>query len=150
MLIYLISLITLITLLNTVKTETYTVKSAGIIFRNGVSTTNEWLYPELDYMLDYGPGNLLPGGERMMYRLGQEYHRMYKTLIEKVVDQTKYEVYSYSAPEYLFSASSQAFILGLHGPGTGYFLSTSNKNEKTILPPYEGLTYKFTNSSALP
>lgn len=133
-----------------INAETYTPKSIGIIYRNGVSSTDDYLYDELTFMDKYSSGALLPNGERMMFRLGQEYYKMYTNLIETEENGQKYEVYSYSDTAVKCTASSKAFLTGLHGPGTGESMGSGNQNEFTFVPPYEGQNYRFTNSSSLP
>jgi hypothetical protein len=53
---------TLASLASLICSQTYTVKSVGIVFRNGASTTDDYLYDELSYMDKYQPGTLLPSG----------------------------------------------------------------------------------------
>lgn len=57
-----------------------------------------------------------------MMRLGQEYFTKYKSTIEQEENGSTYEVYSYSDTTNKCSASAKAFLVGLHGPGTGELL----------------------------
>lgn len=86
-----------------------------------------------------------------MFRLGQEYGKLYETLINNNENGSKNEVYSYSDERDICTSSSKAFSLGLYGPGTGPLMNAYNNNSETWLPPWESEPqYKFDNSSALP
>jgi hypothetical protein len=123
-----ILVVILTNLANLTIAETFTVKSIGIIYANGPASTDDYLYDELSYMDKYHPGTILPSGERMMFRLGQEYAHTYKDLTFSLETNNFHEVYSYSDSRNKCADSAKSFLLGLHGPGSGDLMGSSNQN----------------------
>lgn len=126
-------------ILSQLATSNMVIKKVSYLVRNGPDNPNTHFYSELSFMTPNQKNTLTQAGTRMMFNLGSFIHKKYPEL-------TNSEKRVFSSEKQNAKMSAFAIFNGIKGANFGKKISSS----KTILPPFEGQNYQFTNESALP
>jgi hypothetical protein len=114
--------------------------------RHGARTT--WINSlNLPFTKNLGVGNITGNGMRMHFVLGSQLRKNYPGIFSNDFNNSDFEVKS--SPVYRCIMSAQSHLLGMYPLGSGEVYTLSANDHKGV-PPFEGMTETYVNTSALP